>query len=299
MSARTDLLSELQRLRDSVPGLRVFVLAVQNYIRHQSANQAGSVAFSSVLAMFPLVLFLSAAAGYVGKPGAAAALAHRVIGYAPPVVVDALNPVIEQLLSHRSRTLLTVGMLVTLWAASSGIQAIRTALNRAYGVTQGRSFWAARLKVLLFTIVGTLGAVLVFGSVIVLPYIWELVEKITGSTTEALWLHDGVRFGLAFVFLTIVYCAMYGWLPDTHQRFRTVVPGALAGALMWLGAAAILSYTLRSVGKLAMVYGGFTGLVATLVFLYASAVTLIFGAEINAALRDSAADAPTAKAAKQ
>jgi membrane protein len=155
------------------------------------------------------------------------------------------------------------------------------------------------LKVLLFTVIGTLAAVLVFGSIIVLPYIWELVEKITGATTQALWLHDGIRFALAFVVLTLAYCAMYGWLPDTHQRFRTVVPGALAGALMWLGAAAILSYTLRSVGKLAMVYGGFTGLVATLVFLYASAVTLIFGAEINAALRDSDADSPTAKAVEQ
>ena len=54
---------------------------------------------------------------------------------------------------------------------------------------------------------------------------------------------------------------------------------------MWLAIAAILSYTLRSAGKLALVYGGFTGLVATLVFLYLSAVSLIFGAEINGVLR--------------
>jgi membrane protein len=65
-----------------------------------------------------------------------------------------------------------------------------------------------------------------------------------------------------------------------------VLPGALVGASMWLTAAAILSYTLRSAGKLALVYGGFAGLVATLVFLYVSAVTLIFGAEINAVLRN-------------
>jgi membrane protein len=35
-----------------------------------------------------------------------------------------------------------------------------------------------------------------------------------------------------------------------------------------------------------LVYGGFAGLVATLVFLYLSAVTLIFGAEINGVLRN-------------
>jgi membrane protein len=68
-----------------------------------------------------------------------------------------------------------------------------------------------------------------------------------------------------------------------------VLPGALAGALMWLAIAAILSYTLRSAGKLTLIYGGFAGLVATLVFLYLSAVTLIFGAEINAVLRNGPA----------
>jgi membrane protein len=52
----------------------------------------------------------------------------------------------------------------------------------------------------------------------------------------------------------------------------------------------VLSYTLRSAGHLALVYGGFAGLVATLVFLYLSAVSLIFGAEINAVLRDGAAE---------
>jgi membrane protein len=67
------------------------------------------------------------------------------------------------------------------------------------------------------------------------------------------------------------------------MRSRT---GALAGALMWLGIAAILSYTLSSAGKLALAYGGFAGLVATPVFLYLSAVSPIFGAEINAVLRD-------------
>ena len=38
-------------------------------------------------------------------------------------------------------------------------------------------------------------------------------------------------------------------------------------------------------GELLLVYGGFAGLVATLVFLYLSAVTLILGAEFNAVLR--------------
>ena len=292
MSRWRQALAWLRRLPDRVPGLRVVLEAALNYIRHQSANQAGSVAFSSVLAMFPLLIFLSAAAGFVGQPGAAAELADRVMDYAPPAVADELIPVIDEVLRQRSRALLAIGMIATIWAASSGAQAVRTALNRAYGVDRGLPFWKARIKVTLFTVIGTVAAVLVFSSVVILPYAWALLEATVGAGKETLWLRTGVRYGLAFAVLVIVYAALYGWLPDVPQRARTVLPGALVGALMWLGAAAVLSYTLRGAGKLTLVYGGFAGLVATLVFLYVSAVTLIFGAEINGVLRDRAAGRP-------
>ncbi len=285
-SLKDRVLGWLRQVRDRVPGLRVIVAAAANYIRHQSANQAGSVAFSSVLAMFPLLIFVSAAAAFVGQPGTAVELASRIMEFAPPVVADALKPAIDQVLGQRSRALLTIGVLATIWTASSGTQAIRTALNRAYGVEQGLSFWKARIKVTLFTVIGTVGTIFVFSSVVMLPYIWALLEKAAGVGAEALWLRTGVRYGLAFFVLVLLYTALYGWLPDIHQQLRTVLPGALAGALMWLGVAAILSYTLSSAGNLTLVYGGFAGLVATLVFLYLSAVSLIFGAEINAVLRN-------------
>jgi membrane protein len=283
---RQGLLAQWRRLRQRVPGLDIFLAAALNYIGHQSANQAGSVAFSSVLALFPLLLFLSAAASFVGEPGAGAELANRVLDFAPPAVADALRPVANQLLDQRSSTVLTLGMFATIWAASSGAQAIRTALNRAYGVEQGLTFWKARIKVTVFTVIGTLGAVLVFSSVVILPYAWMLLEKTVGAGPETVWLRTGVRYGLALAVLVALYALFYGWLPDIPQRLRTVLPGALVGAILWLIAATILSYTLRSAARLTVVYGSFAGSVATLVFLYASAVTLIFGAEINGVLHD-------------
>jgi membrane protein len=69
-----------------------------------------------------------------------------------------------------------------------------------------------------------------------------------------------------------------------------VLPGALVGAALWVGAAALLSETLRSASKLILVYGSFAGVVATLVFLYASAATLLFGAEFNAVLSEDPPD---------
>ena len=207
-------LGGLRRLRERVPGLAVATQAAVNYIRHQSANQAGSVAFSSVLAMFPLLLFLSAAAGFMGEPGAAAGLAERIMDYAPPVVAEALAPAVDEVLGQRSRALLAIGIIATIWAASSGAQAVRTALNRAYGVDRGLPFWKARIKVTLFTVIGTVAAVLVFSSVVILPYLWAVLAATFGTGAETLWLRTGVRYGLAFVVLVVVYALLYGWLPD-------------------------------------------------------------------------------------
>ncbi|MCW5671722.1 MAG: YihY/virulence factor BrkB family protein [Hydrogenophaga sp.] len=286
MSGLRKAKGRIQRAVLGTPGLRVLVLAVRNYILHQSANQAGSLAFSSVLAMFPLLILLSASAGYLGSPGDAAALVSRVVGYTPQMVRDAMQPVIEQVLAQRNQALLAVGVLVTLWTASSGMQAIRSALNRAYGIERGLPFWKARIKVTLFTVVVGSGVLLAFSSVVVMPYVWMLLAENVGVGQESLWARHSVRYGSAFLVLAILYALMYGWLPDTRQRLYTVIPGALVGAAMWVGAAATLSYTLRTAGKLALLYGSFAGVVATLVFLYISATTLIFGAEINGVLRN-------------
>lgn len=271
-----------QKAQRRIPGLAVFVEALRNYIFHQSGTQAGSVAFSTVLAMFPLLIVLSAAAGSFGEPGAAAALALRVLGFAPPVVFEALWPPIEDVLRHSNRTLVVVGSVVTVWAASSGTQAIRTALNRAYGVERGLAFWSARIKVIVFTVVGASVMMLAFSSVVILPYVWAVLRE---AGEPALWLLAGARYGMAFLVVFTLYTTLYGWLPDLRQRMSTVLPGALVGSALWMLAAAALSYTLRHVGKLALVYGGFAGAVSTLVFLYACAATLIFGAEINGVLR--------------
>ena len=140
----------------------------------------------------------------------------------------------------------------------------------------------------LFTVIVGAGVLLAFSSVVVMPYVWRLLAANAGTGHDTIWLHNSVRYGSAFLVLVVLYALVYGWLPDIPQRLYTVMPGALVGAALWVGAAATLSSTLRTAGKLALLYGSFAGVVATLVFLYISATTLIFGAEINGVLREQA-----------
>ncbi|RYF40950.1 MAG: YihY/virulence factor BrkB family protein [Comamonadaceae bacterium] len=286
MQSFSELPKRARRAALDAPLLGVLLRAIRNYVMHQSANQAGSLAFSWLLAVFPLLILVSASVGYWGQPGEAAALVNQVLGYAPQVVRDALRPAVEQVLAQRNQALWSIGLVATLWTASSGMQAIRSALNRAYGIERGMAFWKARIKVTLFTVIVGAGVVAAFSSVVVLPYVWQLLQANAQSQSDALWLLDGVRYGMAFLVLAVLYALVYGWLPDTSQRLYTILPGALVGAALWTAAAATLSYTLHTAGKLVLLYGSFAGVIATLVFLYVSATTLIFGAEINGVLRE-------------
>ena len=197
-----------------------------------------------------------------------------------------MQPAVDQVLAQRNQALLSIGVLVTLWTASSGLQAMRSALNRAYGVERGMAFWKARIKVKLFTLIVGAAVFLTFSSVVVMPYVWQAIAANTATHRDALWLLGSARYAAAFVVLTLMYAVIYGWLPDVRQRLATVLPGAVVGAALWIATAAVLGYSLRSAGKLALLYGSFAGVVATLVFLYISATTLIFGAEINGVLRE-------------
>ncbi|MEO8123871.1 MAG: YihY/virulence factor BrkB family protein [Burkholderiales bacterium] len=289
---------DLRRWLIALPWIGVSFVAVQNYIRHQSANQAGSVAFSLVLSIFPGFLLLGATSAFFGKPGTAAGLARRLLEYAPDLVAQAAKPVIDQLMTEPNRALVAIGSVATVWTASSGLQSVRTALNRAYGVEKLPSFWRARLKVTLFTLISAVLVLLAFSSVVILPLVWQLVDDAGVSGGDMRWVVAAARYALAYIALAVLYASMYGYLTDIRQRLRTVVPGALVGALLWLVAAAFLSHALRSAGKLALVYGSFAGTVATLVFLYASAVTLIYGAEFNAVLRQRGSKDRTRSAAQ-
>ncbi|RZJ53453.1 MAG: YihY/virulence factor BrkB family protein, partial [Acidovorax sp.] len=202
------MMQGLRRLGRAITGLPVvgvLILATRNYVLHQSANQAGSLAFSAVLAMFPLLLLLSAAAGFVGQPGDAAALAERILGYAPQLVRDVMQPVVQQVLAQRNEALLTVGLAVTLWTSSSGMQAVRSALNRSYGIDRGLPFWKARIKSTLFTVVVGSGLLLVFSSVIVMPRVWQfVVTNVAADGEEVIWLYDSVRYGAAYLTLVVL-----------------------------------------------------------------------------------------------
>src|SRR4029079_936608 len=110
--------------------------------------------FYFLLALFPLLLFLTALLGYFADPGTE--LRRNLLTYLSAIVpvsaFDLINTTVDEISQKRSGGKLWFGLLTSLWFASSGMGAIIAGLNVAYDVKETRAWWIRTLLAILLTI---------------------------------------------------------------------------------------------------------------------------------------------------
>jgi membrane protein len=183
------------------------------------------------------------------------------------------------------RNVLTVSIVITLLVATNGVESLRVALCRAYGVARFRPWWQARLIGIGFVVVGA-GALVAASVLVVLwPAIWRTTVSYMTELRSVRPTYDLVRYALASVVLVVGLAATHLWLPDTRPKLRDIAPGVVATLVLWLAGATLYGEFLANVAHVKATYAGLAGILTALIFLQISAAIFIFGAELNAALR--------------
>jgi membrane protein len=180
---------------------------------------------------------------------------------------------------------MTISILASLWATSSGIEALREALNIAYGVEETRPIWFCRLQSLAFTIIFSICIMLVILVLVVGPVLWSYIRPHVDMPWEWGWMYEALRYFIAVALLYLVVALLYRWLPSRHLPRREILPGAAVTVVLWIALASLFSLYLQNLGRFSVTYGSLGGIVITLMFFYLSALIFIFGAEINSARR--------------
>ena len=266
-------------------GLRIFWQAIMHLIDDGGMTFAGHIAFMTLFSLFPFLIFLTTLAAEVGQTDAAREFVTMALDGLPREVTEAIRPAIDQVMNDRRTGLMTVSILASLWAVSSGIEALREALNKAYGVEEPRSIWFCRLQSLLFTIILSVGIIVVMLVVVIGPVVWAYVQPHLVVPWEWGWLYETARWVIAVGVLYLVVALLYRWLPSRHLPRREILPGAAVTIVLWMLLASLFSLYLQNLGRFSVTYGSLGGVVLTLMFFYVSGLIFIFGAEINSARR--------------
>ncbi|MGI9450958.1 MAG: YihY/virulence factor BrkB family protein [Geminicoccaceae bacterium] len=246
---------------------------------------AGHIAFASLFALFPFLIFLTALAGEFGHSGAAQAFVELSLGAMPAEVSAAIEPAVGEVLKGGRQGLMTLSILLSLWAVSSAFEAARYALNLAYEVKKTRAIWRQRLQSLFMVLTFAIFIIIAMLIVVAAPFAWTLAEFFELQPVKWQASYRFVRFGLSVVLMLCFVVPLYRWLPNRQLGLVEVLPGAVVAVVVWIGAGSLYSWYLQNLGRFTVTYGSLGGIIATLMFFYITALILIFGAEVNAARR--------------
>lgn len=262
--------------------LREAVLRLWN---DNAMGLAGNIAFRAVLAIFPFLIFVTSLTAFVADRALADDLVSFLIAILPPALVEPLVSEVMNVLNVRRGGILSLGVLLTIWFALGGVDGVRVGLNRAYDIRECRStFVIYALEVLTVVFLG-LGLVILGYVLVLAPRAGSALHRlIPGFEPEAMTLGD-IRLPAAALILTVGLFAAHVFLPARRTRFSNMWPGILFTVTAWLALGAAFSYYLSRFADYASYYAGLAGIVAGLYFLYLAALLLIFGGELNRAIR--------------
>src|ERR1700733_4633718 len=136
---------------------------------------AAQVSFYFVLSLFPFFLVLASLLGWIPTTDRWGAFAEWLTAYFPDQARRIiLTSMLE--LSHGYASFLSIGLMVTIWSASSGFLSLMEALSVAYGLKDSRSYAKKRFIAIGATIVAAVFALLSFG-------LWNLGHVVRGFVT--------------------------------------------------------------------------------------------------------------------
>ncbi len=262
------------------------------------ADYAGNVAFFSFLSLFPFLIFVTNLAATFEETQAASEVIAWGLARVPPAAAEAIRPIIDDVVSKSSGSVLTLSILGTLWVSANALEALRAGLNRAYGVRRGRSFFFHRLQGAIMVVLTGIVILIVAVVDVVLP---ALVQFFANDLALPDFVSPLLAFGqLVFVPVVMIGATviLYRFLPDTDHGVRNVLPGAFLAYALWLVLAAGFGYYIRNFGDYSLIYGSLGGVIVLLLFLYLAAAVFLIGAEFNVVLEEEAAETKSASADK-
>jgi membrane protein len=268
-------------------GLRLIALAawrgVGELYNSEGLTHAASIAYYALLSLFPfLLLILSILGSITNDPSDRDAVVKFVFRYFP----RQFDFMTGQLDAFRQQTLrLGVGgFFALLWASLGVFNAVSSAVNHAWGVESRRSFLMHRLiSFLMMLSAGAIFLIALFLASIarVAPgnWLWQMIER----SPWFVWLSHVTAAYAATALLIGCVGLLFYYIPNTEMRFRWVWPGAIVTGLLWRGALSAFSWYARDLAAWNVIHGSIAAVVVFLLWIYISAVILLYGVEMTAA----------------
>ena len=240
---------------------------------------AAELAYYFMLALFPMLIFLTSLVGFL--PGAQEAIFNALSKVVPGEAWRLVSETLNDVITNSSGGLLSFGVLGTIWAASSGVSSVMGTLNTAYDVKEERSFVKMRLTAIGLTLAL---ALLVVGGAVLIMFSHKLSDWIAtafglGGAFAIVSTIVGYLIAVALLFFGIGVLYYFG--PNIKQRWHWVTPGAIFAVAGIIIGSLLFSVYLKFGPGYSATYGSLGAVIILMLWLYLVGLVLLVGGEIN------------------
>ena len=264
---------------------RIAVDAMYAFADDDGWALASHIALSALLALFPFLIVLTALAGFVGSKDVADNLATLLLDTWPQQAAAPLAREIHNVLGTTRGGVLTIGVVLSIYFAASGVDSLRIALNRAYNAKETRLWWLLKLESIAYVLVAAI-ALLALGFLIVLaPLVFATWLKYAPWLAPLEQQFTYWRYGISGIVIVIALVVAHKWLPAGKRRFADIAPGVIVTLVLWRAGGVLFGrYLAEFANNYVTMYAGLASAMIALVFLYWIAAIFIYGGELNAAI---------------
>ncbi len=251
------------------------------YLQDEIGTRAAALAYYALFSFFPLLLLVIGLGGYIlGDPRIQQEAVAGLVRYIP-AQGELLDPILQQVIQARGRFSL-IGTLTLLWAASSYFSSLYGAIHRIFDGSRLRAGWKIRVYALwitLFTapllVMPTLLTALSAPRIRHLPLPAPMIDLIDAGLHQA----------LALLLAVVVLYLYFRHIPLRRPPALSAAIGASTAALLWTGLNVGFAWYLKSgLVQYNLVYGSIASVIALVLWLYLSSLSILVGAEVAAIL---------------
>ena len=254
-------------------------------------GRAAELSFYFLMSLFPLLLIMVTLLNrFVFLESALRTGLFKLLN---AVVPKSASGLVDRFLQHItegiSGTGISFGMLIALWAASSGMVAIMNALNLAYEIDESRSWWKRRL-VAIGLVIALM--VLIIMALTLVVYGGEIAQAIAAGLGLGSTLTTALRIAewpLAVAFVLLVFNLLYLYAPNIkHRDWHWLMPGTVVAVGLWFLASYGFKFYASNFGAYNMIYGSVGAIIVLLLWFYITGIAILIGAEVNSELEIAA-----------
>lgn len=261
--------------------IRIICIAVKGFVRDNVQIQASALTLNTLLSVIPVAAIVFAIAKGFGLERNLEEILTRELSSHQEILQWLLDFAQNALNETRGGYLAGVGAVILIWSVVSLLNNIENSFNHIWQVSNSRS-WGRKLTDYLTIVLITPVLMVLSGSITV--FVGTTMTDFISSSSMLGWLKPVVGFlikstpyVLTWVVLTIIFMV----LPNTKVKFMpALVAGIIAGTffklLQWLYIDMQMGIT-----KLSAIYGSFAAIPLFIIWLQASWLVILLGAELS------------------